>query len=156
MKCLSNGPYVQMRSWWSLLHAIAHHDSNWERWDDWFTSLLEIKQSEPHDIAICEGPPVETQEGPALTFPHFKTGAPLEEVIDASMPAQRFTPAEPHLSDEASAARVVALVPSLCSFHNYVNMHVMLIGRRALLSRQCRLACCKTSIKSQWGAISSP
>jgi len=156
-------PYVNMRSWWSLLQAIAHYDSSLESCKDLLTTLSNFEESVTHDSAdvrphadtttindkgaIGEGPPVDMQEDSERSFAYLKRCTPLDTVPDASVSAETCT-ATPHSTKKASASRAVALATSLFTFHNRVNMRVMLIGGRALWSRQSRLAGAQTSMES--------
>lgn len=154
------GPYVKMSSWASLLQAIAFHDSRWDSWEELLTSLhimpsrtnYSADQQSHADAtpivdhsAMSGGPPAATQAGPEHSLPRVNMGTPMDTVTDASAPAET-----PCMTKVAWVARAGALASSLCSPHNLLNMRVIMIGGRALLSRQSRLACGKTSMKSQW------
>ena len=166
----NKGPCVKMSSWTSLLEAIAHYAPNWDRWEQLMTVLRANMLSAtdgnanlwPHaehqtimDLEpVAGGLPVDVQEAPGHGFARAKISSPMGSARDDNAQAETSTD-NPHMTDAASAARTMALAPSLFTAGNFVSVQVLLMVKRALVSRQSKLASGRTGVKHQQDAIMS-
>ena len=162
------GPCVCMSSWTSLLAAMAHYHSSWASWKQLITRLQEQMLAATHGNADqwphaddtanvdggagVEGLPVNQQGAPGHGVACAKIGTPTDTATDDHAPAGT-SDATPLRINEASAARTMSLAPSLFTFRNFVNVHIMLIVKQALVSRQSKFDCGKTTVKHQPDAI---